>query len=64
MEKKLLPEKEYLESLPKKRMGVGVLFFSGDKILILKPTYKDYWLLPGGAIDLNESPREASSDLF
>ncbi|MFV8251119.1 NUDIX domain-containing protein [Bdellovibrio bacteriovorus] len=60
MEKKLLPEKEYLESLPKKRMGVGVLLFSEDKILILKPTYKDHWLLPGGVIDLNESPREAA----
>lgn len=60
MEKKLLPEKEYLESLPKKRMGVGVLLFSENKILILKPTYKNHWLLPGGGIDLDESPREAA----
>lgn len=60
MQKKLMPEKEYLETLPKKRMGVGVLLYSGSKILILKPTYRDHWLLPGGVIDLDESPREAA----
>ncbi|MGZ3775187.1 MAG: NUDIX domain-containing protein [Pseudobdellovibrionaceae bacterium] len=60
MERKLLPENEYLESLPKKRMGVGVLLFLEDKILILKPNYKNHWLLPGGVVDLNESPRDAA----
>ncbi|WP_413287543.1 NUDIX domain-containing protein [Bdellovibrio sp. HCB337] len=58
--KPLLPEAEYLATLPKKRMGVGVVFTSGNKVLVLKPTYKDHWLLPGGVIDENESPREAA----
>ena len=52
--------RQYLNRLPKKRMGAGCLFFnSQEKILILKPTYKDNWLLPGGVIEANESPRQA-----
>ena len=41
-------------------MGVGVVFLARNQILILKPTYKEHWLLPGGVIDANESPREAA----
>ena len=53
-------ENQYYKGLPKKRMGVGALFFNEkDELLILKPTYKDYWSIPGGIIDANESPREA-----
>lgn len=52
--------KKYYASLPKKRMGAGALFFdSAGKLLILKPTYKDGWTIPGGVVDENESPREA-----
>ena len=52
--------KAYLESLPKKRMGAGGLFFdSNSKILILKPNYKDNWSIPGGVVEANESPRQA-----
>ena len=41
-------------------MGAGCLFFDREgKILILKPTYRDNWLLPGGVIEANESPRQA-----
>ena len=57
---KNLATKRYLNKLPKKRMGAGCLFFDRQgKILILKPTYKDHWLLPGGVIEANESPRRA-----
>ena len=55
-----LSGRRYLNKLPKKRMGAGCLFFNHEgKILILKPTYKDNWLLPGGVIEANESPRQA-----
>lgn len=55
-----LQRKAYLNRLPKKRMGVGCLFFDRQgRILILKPTYKNHWLLPGGVIEANESPRQA-----
>lgn len=52
--------KRYFNSLPQKRMGAGCLLFNEQsKLLILKPTYKDNWLLPGGVIEANESPRQA-----
>lgn len=55
-----LARKIYLNRLSKKRMGAGCLFFDEqEKMLILKPTYKNHWLLPGGVIENNESPRQA-----
>ena len=48
----------FLNSLPKKRMGAGVLFFYERKLLIVKPSYKDHWLTPGGIVEKDESPRE------
>jgi len=51
----------YLASLPKKRMGAGVLLYNEAKeILIVKPSYKNYWSIPGGVVEKNESPREAA----
>ncbi len=53
-------EQEYLDSLPKKRMGSGALLFNeAGELLIVKPNYKDGWAVPGGTVDENESPREA-----
>lgn len=53
-------ETEFYASLPKKRMGAGALFFNQEgALLLVKPTYRDYWLLPGGAIEENESPFQA-----
>ena len=50
----------YIDSLPKKRMGAGCLFLDEmDRLLILKPTYRDSWLIPGGVVEANESPRQA-----
>jgi hypothetical protein len=38
-------------------MAAGALFFNHrDEILILKPTYRDDWLIPGGVVELDESP--------
>ena len=55
-----LSRQRYLNRLPKKRMGAGCLLFDDrGKLLILKPTYKDHWLLPGGVIEANESPKQA-----
>jgi 8-oxo-dGTP diphosphatase len=50
----------YYETLPQKRMASSVFFFdSAGNILIVKPTYRPYWLLPGGCVEENESPRDA-----
>lgn len=49
--------REFYKNLPKKRMASGVLFLNNkNEILILKPTYRDGWNIPGGIIELNESP--------
>jgi|SRR3989338_9389050 len=53
-------KQKYLDNLPKKHMSAGALFFDGKgKILIVKPTYKNDWTIPGGVIDADESPRAA-----
>ncbi|MBU6427215.1 NUDIX hydrolase [Patescibacteria group bacterium] len=51
---------EYYKNLPKKRMGAGALFLNDDEeVLIVKPSYKDHWSIPGGTVDDNESPKAA-----
>lgn len=41
-------------------VAAGVLFFDADdKILFVKPTYKEGWEIPGGITELDESPRDA-----
>jgi 8-oxo-dGTP pyrophosphatase MutT (NUDIX family) len=48
---------EYAKILPKKQVGTAVLFFNSiNELLIVKPDYKDGWLVPGGSVDENESP--------
>jgi 8-oxo-dGTP pyrophosphatase MutT (NUDIX family) len=57
---KIMPSWSYLKSLPKKRMGAGVLLFDNQKrLLIVKPSYKPGWIIPGGVIEKNESPLAA-----
>lgn len=46
---------------PRKRAAATVLFTDGrDQVLVVKPTYKQGWELPGGAVEDNESPRQAA----
>lgn len=52
--------KDHYKNLPMKRAGAGAFIFNEkNELLIVKPNYKDYWSIPGGTIDLNESPRQA-----
>jgi 8-oxo-dGTP diphosphatase len=49
-----------MANLPTKRMAAGVLILdSNHQILIVKPTYRQAWLIPGGVIEADESPRRA-----
>jgi len=51
----------WYKTLPKKRMGAGVILLNDkDELLIVKPIYKDHWTLPGGVVDENESLRSAA----
>jgi 8-oxo-dGTP diphosphatase len=50
----------YLAALPTKRMAVGVLFRDrSERMLLVQPTYRTAWLIPGGSVERDESPRAA-----
>ncbi|MDX9956645.1 MAG: NUDIX hydrolase [Anaerolineae bacterium] len=54
-----LPDKSFYHALPAKRMGAGCLFFNAaGQVLLVKPTYKSQWGIPGGIVENNESPRQ------
>ncbi|MCZ0730918.1 MerR family transcriptional regulator [Mycolicibacterium iranicum] len=57
------PERaNYLAGLPKKRVAAGALFADGEgRTLLVAPTYKPYWQLPGGVADADESPLAAAT---
>ncbi len=47
-------------TMPTKRMAAGAIFLNAvGNILIVKPTYRPDWLIPGGTIEADESPRNA-----
>ena len=50
-------KKAFYAALPKKRMGAGVLFRDQENhILLVQPSYKPTWEIPGGIVESNESP--------
>jgi 8-oxo-dGTP pyrophosphatase MutT (NUDIX family) len=52
---------DYYKSLPRKRMGSGVIIQnSKGEVLVLKTTYKDHWEIPGGVVEENESPKQTA----
>lgn len=39
-------------------MGAGVLLFNrAGELLIVKPSYKNHWSIPGGVVEVDESPK-------
>jgi 8-oxo-dGTP pyrophosphatase MutT (NUDIX family) len=47
--------------LPRKRVIAQMLVRDGaGRVLLCHPTYKDDWDLPGGVVEVRESPREAA----
>ena len=49
------------KQLPKKRLAAGVLLFDqSDRLLLVKPSYRPYWLVPGGMVEKNEPPWTAA----
>lgn len=51
---------EDIAGLPRKRMGAGAMFVDElGRVLLVEPTYKDYWELPGGVVEAGESPHAA-----
>lgn len=53
-----LPNDAYYASLPRRRVGAGVLFVSEQGWpLVVEPTYKPTWEIPGGSVETGEDPR-------
>ncbi|MBB6171802.1 ADP-ribose pyrophosphatase YjhB (NUDIX family) [Nocardiopsis mwathae] len=53
-------ELEFFESLPRSRGAACALLRTEDeRVLLVKPTYKPGWSLPGGVIEQRESPLAA-----
>lgn len=53
----LLPFDDYVRSLNRKRMSAGVVFSdAARRVLLVEPSYKPHWDLPGGAVDAEEAP--------
>lgn len=51
-----------MAGLNRKRMAAGVLFTDGhDRVLLVEPSYKPEWEIPGGSVDENESPWATAS---
>lgn len=51
---------DFYNNLPKKRMGAGMLLLNEKgEILLVKPSYREHWSIPGGGVEEGESPREA-----
>jgi 8-oxo-dGTP diphosphatase len=43
-------------------VAAGVLFFDEeDRVLLVQPTYKDHWDLPGGYVETGETPAQAAA---
>lgn len=49
--------KLHQKSLPRKRISSGCLLYDAQgRLLLVDPTYKKYWEIPGGAVEAGESP--------
>jgi 8-oxo-dGTP diphosphatase len=54
------PLAEFYDSLATMQVGSGCLFRDRDsRVIQVKPTYKERWDLPGGAVEEGESPLAA-----
>jgi 8-oxo-dGTP diphosphatase len=54
-------DKQWQESLPKKKVAVKVIVKSNEgNVLLVKPNYKDTWQLLGGGVEANEDPKIAA----
>jgi 8-oxo-dGTP diphosphatase len=53
--------RQWFNDLPKKQASSATIFRNSlGQILLVKPNYRDDWILPGGTIDENESPLAAA----
>ncbi|MFI0743157.1 NUDIX domain-containing protein [Streptomyces sp. NPDC021100] len=54
------PQNEHEERMAHPRMAAGALFFDeGGRVLLVRPSYKPGWEIPGGYVEKGESPLDA-----
>ncbi|MGW8556216.1 NUDIX domain-containing protein [Streptomyces tubercidicus] len=54
-----MSDNEHEAKMARPRMASGALFFDEQgRVMMLEPTYKDYWEIPGGYVEIGESPRQ------
>jgi 8-oxo-dGTP pyrophosphatase MutT (NUDIX family) len=56
-----VPPQEYYDGLPKHIAGAGAIFRDATgKVLLVKPSYRDTWEIPGGGLEHGEDPFQAA----
>ncbi|QYN40114.1 NUDIX hydrolase [Pseudonocardia sp. DSM 110487] len=56
------PVEQYVAGLARKAMAAGMLFRDrADRILLVEPSYKPNWEIPGGVVEADESPWAAAT---
>ena len=51
----------FMAGLPRKRMAAGVLLTdAAGRFLLVEPSYKPDWEIPGGSVEQDEPPRAAA----
>jgi len=57
-----MTETENIEPMAHARAAAGVLFFDADgRVLLVRPSYKPGWDIPGGYLHPGETPSEAAA---
>lgn len=52
-----LPVEQYVAGLARKQLAAGLLFRDGaGRVLLVEPSYKPNWEIPGGAVEAEEAP--------
>lgn len=55
-----ITRKVYQKTLPRKRISAGCLLYDeSGRVLLVDPTYKKNWEIPGGTVEERESPWHA-----
>ena len=50
--------KAFIATLPTRRLAAGALIRNErGEMLLVKPNYKDGWILPGGTVEAGEAPK-------
>ncbi len=53
-----MADEAFYLGMPRKRMAAGALLFDqAGRVLLVKPTYRELWGIPGGGVEADESPK-------